>query len=303
MSALTLLGLGAGVGLVMVAMGLARSRSALATALERYRRSAELVGFDPAGPRAPRSDARQLLAGLGDGLDRLSPAAWRSRRAQDLEITGRSLEAHSAAAATATLLGASGPLLAVGLFTRLAGLSVSVAVPVALAFAGAAVGFVAPQLGLRRAAGEARRGFRRALSCWLELVVLAQAGGMGVESALEAASRITDEPSCARLRDALQRARAAGQTPWEGLARLGRDIGVEDLEELAASLGLAGVEGARIRASLAAKADSLRRRQMTDAEAAANATTERLFLPSIVLMVGFMVFLMYPAGVSLAHVL
>ena len=42
---------------------------------------------------------------------------------------------------------------------------------------------------------------------------------------------------------------------------------------------------------------------MAEAKARANSTTERLFLPSIVLMLGFMVFLMYPAGVSLTHVL
>jgi len=42
---------------------------------------------------------------------------------------------------------------------------------------------------------------------------------------------------------------------------------------------------------------------MSDAESRANATTERLFLPSIILMLGFMVFLMYPAGVSLANVI
>jgi hypothetical protein len=40
---------------------------------------------------------------------------------------------------------------------------------------------------------------------------------------------------------------------------------------------------------------------MSRAESRANSTTERLFLPSIVLMLGFLVFLMYPAGVSLAH--
>jgi hypothetical protein len=42
---------------------------------------------------------------------------------------------------------------------------------------------------------------------------------------------------------------------------------------------------------------------MSAAAARANSTTERLFLPSIVLMIGFLIFVMFPAGVSLAHVL
>ena len=87
------------------------------------------------------------------------------------------------------------------------------------------------------------------------------------------------------------------------MGRLGAAIGVDELDELAASLALAGTEGARIRSSLTAKSASLRRRRMSEAESRANSTTERLFLPSIILMVAFMVFLMYPAGVSLANVL
>jgi hypothetical protein len=45
----------------------------------------------------------------------------------------------------------------------------------------------------------------------------------------------------------------------------------------------------------------LRRRQVADAQGRANATTERLFLPAIVLMVGFVVFLVYPAAVTLSR--
>jgi len=126
---------------------------------------------------------------------------------------------------------------------------------------------------------------------------------MGIESALEAASSVAGEASFLRIRRALDRARHAGRSPWEALGQLGAELGVNELEELAASLRLAGTEGARIRASLSAKSASLRRRQLADAQGRANATTERLFLPAIVLMLGFVVFLMYPAGVTLSRVL
>ena len=92
-------------------------------------------------------------------------------------------------------------------------------------------------------------------------------------------------------------------SPWDGLGRLGSELGVDELEELAASLLLAGTEGARIKASLSAKSASLRRRQTAEAQGRANAITERLFVPAIVLMVGFVVFLIYPAGVTLSRVL
>ena len=89
-----------------------------------------------------------------------------------------------------------------------------------------------------------------------------------------------------RIRRTLDRARHAGRSPWDGLGRLGDGVGGGGLEELAASVRLAGTEGARIRSSLTAKSASLRRRQMADAQGRANATTERLFLPVIVLMIG-----------------
>jgi len=221
---------------------------------------------------------------------------------QDLAVLGRSPEALAVATAQAAIAGAC---ISVVLYLTMTGAGVRI--PISLA----ALGFVltdlaaaaAPALLLRRSAGLAREDVVRSLACWLELVALAQAGGMGIESALEAASGVADDSSFLRIRRALDRARHAGLSPWDGLGRLGGELGVDELEELAASLLLAGTEGARIKASLSAKSGSLRRRQMAEAQGRANAITERLFVPAIVLMVGFVVFLIYPAGVTLSRVL
>jgi len=62
----------------------------------------------------------------------------------------------------------------------------------------------------------------------------------------------------AYLRRALDGARLARETPWSALGRLGTELGIGELSELAASVSLAGTEGAKVRASLAAKAASLR---------------------------------------------
>ena len=76
---------------------------------------------------------------------------------------------------------------------------------------------------------------------------------------------------------------------------LGVDLGVSELEELAAAVGLAGQEGARIRSSLAAKASTARRHELAEAESEANTVTERLFLPGVLLLTGFILFIGYPA--------
>ena len=97
------------------------------------------------------------------------------------------------------------------------------------------------------------------------------------------------------LRRALLESRLQGETPWAGFARLGDELAFPELGELAASAALAGDEGAKVRASLAAKARALRLRGLTDIEAAAHAATERMTLPVVLLMLGFIVFLAYPA--------
>ena len=73
---------------------------------------------------------------------------------------------------------------------------------------------------------------------------------------------------------------------------------MHQLSELAASVSLAGTEGARVRASLAAKAAALRTRELTDAEGDAQAATERMSLPVVMLFIGFLVFIGYPALAS-----
>ena len=77
--------------------------------------------------------------------------------------------------------------------------------------------------------------------------------------------------------------------------RLGDELGIPELREVAAAVGLAGTEGAQIRATLIAKAASIRRHELSESEAQANAVTQRLFLPGIVLLLGFLVFIGYPA--------
>jgi hypothetical protein len=64
---------------------------------------------------------------------------------------------------------------------------------------------------------------------------------------------------------------------------------------LAASVSLAGTEGAKVRTSLAAKAGALRTHQITDAEGDATAATERMSLPVMLLFLGFLAFIAYPA--------
>ena len=89
-------------------------------------------------------------------------------------------------------------------------------------------------------------------------------------------------------------------SPWSHLGDLGRQLDIGDLTELAATLDLAGTEGAKVRGSLAAKAKAMRRRRISEADGAAQAATEQMSLPVVVLFAAFLLLIGYPA---LAHVL
>ena len=159
----------------------------------------------------------------------------------------------------------------------------------------AVIGFMLPILQLRSRAKVKRREIRTSLSAYLDLVSIMLAGGAGIESALVAASRVGDGPTFRLIADSLDMARATRHSPWEVLANKGERIGIDELPELAATVKLGGEQGARMTASLVAKASSMRAKQLAEVEADANAATERMGLPMVLLFMGFLVLLGYPA--------
>ncbi|MCP2182161.1 type II secretion system F family protein [Prauserella alba] len=220
--------------------------------------------------------------------------------AADLRITGRGPATHLA---TQVLLAAAAlltPALAAVLLA-LTGAPIAVEVPVLAGLAGAAVGFLVPDLHVRGRARRLRREFRDALSAYLDLVWITLAGGAGIEAALADAADVGTGPAFTAIRRSLGAAHLTRTTPWESLRRLGEELEITELSELAAAISLAGTEGARVRTSLAAKARALRTHQITDAEREAQAATERMALPVTLLFVGFLGFIAYPAVLSVLN--
>ena len=158
-----------------------------------------------------------------------------------------------------------------------------------------ALGALWPSVSLQARATARRRAFRHALSAFLDVVSITMAAGRAVETALKTASQAGQGWAFAELRDALFLAARGGEAPWDGLDRLGLELGVPELRELAASVALAGEEGAIVGQSVAAKATALRTRALTEAEAAAESASERMALPTVMLLVGFVIFIGYPA--------
>jgi tight adherence protein C len=213
---------------------------------------------------------------------------------KDLAAAGSSTLELSEQITLCCFAGALAPFLFWALLSS-AGLGVPLLLPAWAGIAGAVCFGLLPFFRLRRSARVARRSARRSVGCFLDLVVLALAGGLGIEGAIHSAAAICETTISQKIVHAIAQARDAGSTTWDALAGLGRDLAVPELEELSAAISLAGTEGARVRSTLAAKAASIRSHELADAEVEANTITERLFLPGVLLLIGFLVFIGYPA--------
>lgn len=213
---------------------------------------------------------------------------------RDLIVMEIPTDTHLVAKAALALCGLLVPGTAAAVLGVLSG-GIGLGVPVGLAIVGAAIGFVAPDVRVRRHAARRRTDFRHALSAYLDLVVISLAGGAGVDSALHDPIAVGHGWAFGQIDRALTAARLTRTTPWSTLQQLGDELDVTELTELAASASLAGTEGARVRQSLSAKAAALRARELADAETVAGANTERMSLPVMALLLGFLLFITYPA--------
>lgn len=287
---LILLGAGLGCGLWATAVWLVPPRPPLAELLSRLRTPQKpppiLLGTADSG-WATRlgSPFTGLLRSLG------LPARGVTG---DLLITERSPDALLAEKAALTLVGLLLPG-AVEVLLVLGGRPLPWQMPLAGCLILAVGGFLLPDVTVRQEAARRRAAFRHALGAYLDLMHILLAGGAGVEGALTDAAAIGQGWSFQQLRRALNTARITRSSPWSALGQLGDELRITELSELAAALSLAGTEGARVRASLTAKAAAMRHRAGAEAEGKANAATERMALPGMVMAIGFVVFVFYPA--------
>ncbi len=292
MTAVVALGLLTGVGCLGIVYGLRSAPPSLDAVLTTWQR----------GPDGPfrKSGMVTIARRLGaETTARAERSRWSGHpRAASLrtalaitDLTPDLLATRILVLGTAALL--LPPLIWLG--CQAVGLSVPLVVPLLLVAVSVALSVGLPVVGVFRVATERRRHFRVVVGSFVDLVVLGLAGGVGVEGALHSATQVSPDWAAQRMARALLAARDGGMSPWNALAALGVELDIQELVELSATVQLAGTEGARIRQSLSARAASLRRHEQAEAESAANAMTERLFLPGALLLLGFLLFIGYPA--------
>ena len=265
----------------------------------RYRAAAEATVAGRSADGVGRGAESQLGRWIAGELARRGIACTTLR--QDLALTGRGFEAvlgRKVVAAVAGFLLALATMVLVQLAAETAlplGAAAVVAVLVAVGF------FFLPDLEARSQARTRRRDFRRALGSFLDLVALEMAGSAAPAEALPNAARVGAGWPSALLRDTLFRATRSGRDQWVALTELGERIGVPELRDLGMLVRLVAHDGARVRQTLTARAATIRRRELAEAEGMAGERDESMRVAQVLIGFGFVVFIGYPAVVEILN--
>lgn len=293
-----LAGLGCGLGICLLVAGLRPAPLTLTARLRQLDQPAP----PPAAATAAAADPGDLIgtARLWLGLrtlpraDRTGLGVLSGDVSADLAVTGTPAELHAGAKALSALVGLLTPA-ALTLLLQVGGLRLPLLVPLWVCLTGAVVGYLLPDLRLRRAAADARRSFRTSVGAFLDLVAMRMASGSGLAEALHDAASIGTGHAFAHIRGALADARTDGLTPAQALGLLGTQLQLPDLVDVSTRLRLVDTSGAQAQASLRAQAASLRDRELADAQGRANEQSQSMLVAQVVLGFGFVLFLGYPA--------
>jgi len=282
----------AGLGLFLLGLALYPPRPRLARRLAAFDARRGANGQWAGAPDAAAAGPRWRL---GSWLARLcAEQGWQfpSLR-KNLSLAGLPFEIFLATKVLLAVLGlVLGPAL--GIAAGLAGFHMPAWAQVWLGLLLGTVFSFLPDLEVRQKADKRRRDFRHAIGSFLDLFAMNLAGGRGVPEALMTASDVGTGWAFWRIRDALAGARITGQTPWQALGALGEEIGIDELRDLSAALSLVAEDGARVRESLVARAESLRRRELTDLEGQAGERSQSMLVAQLMLCAGFLLFLAFP---------
>jgi Flp pilus assembly protein TadB len=262
----------------------------IARALIPPARPLDTLSAELAAPRAQRPPAdhwtHRVAARLAGGTS--------ERLSADLVILGRTPTRH--------MLDKLGDAVVCGAITLVPAIALAVlgAGPAPLPMTVGAVllagaGWCYPDLEVRSRATTARRAWAQALTVYVDIVGISLAGGAGVEESLMIAARAGSGPQFEELDATLRAAQTRRRKLWHALDDLGARADIVPLRELAAAVDLAAESGSRIRETLLAKANALRVRQLTEAEADAQRASETMGIAPALMAVAAVVLIGYPA--------
>jgi Flp pilus assembly protein TadB len=216
-----------------------------------------------------------------------------------LRLVGRPAEVHATYLVAGGVTGFLLPVAVATLASLLGGFAIPWLASGIAAILGAALGVFVVQTDLTQRADAALRDLRHQLSAYLDVLTMLLAANQGNEGALKLAADAGDGRLFVELRRRITESSTSGRPTVTALAALGRDLGVVELVEIAASASLATSHGAPVSRSLTAKTQSLRAALQAEQEQDARIRTGKITFPLVGMGLVFMVLGLYPALASI----
>ena len=274
-------------GLLLVSSAMMQPAPPLHRALAHLRRPAAVLTGPPSGRPAPR---------IGRWLARSDPArGWLDSVAAELHLARRSPEEHALRLAAAAAAGFVVPLAGLSVLHLTGAAYIRWYLPLGVSVVGAVTGPVLVHLHMLERSASERTDLRYQLSAYLDVVTMLLAGNTGYEGALEQAAHAGDGRLFVELRRRMREAAALGASLTSALDRGGGELGLDELEQIAATCTLSAAEGAPVARTLAAKCATLRAALATEQETEARLRTSRLTAPIVGMALIFMALVIYPA--------
>jgi Flp pilus assembly protein TadB len=277
---------GGAVGLLLLISGWLQPAPSLARTLDHLQRPGDIPATDG---RAGSGRIGQHIAKVLRIDARLLPSD------SQLSLAGRSAEQQSILMVGAALAGLVGPALILGILQAAGVIGIGWTIPVVVAVGCTVLGPVLVHLGTIEKAGVVHTDMRYQVSAYLDVVTMLLAGNSGYEGALEQAAHAGDGRLFIELRRRMRESGTRGASLTDALQRTGEDLGLEELEQIAATASLSAAEGAPVARTLAAKCSTLRAALSTDQESEARLRTSRLTTPIVGMSLIFMSLVIYPA--------
>ncbi len=285
-------------GLSLMIAGWLQPAPSLARTLQHIQRRGAGVGGDldsglasarANGGRAPFGRlSEQLVEMLGTGSNMLPTET-------QLRLLGRPVEQHALYLVGGALAGFALPTVAITVLQRAGVIGFGWYAPLLAGLLFAALGPLIVHTASVERAQAIRSDMRFQVSAYLDLVTMLLAGNTGYEGALEQAARAGDGRMFAELRRRMRESAARGESLTQALDRAGTELGLDELEQIAATAALSAAEGAPVARTLAAKCATMRAALSSEQETEARLRTSRLTTPIVGMALIFMALVMYPA--------
>ncbi len=289
-----LLGIMAGLGLTGIVRAIIGSRPSLAQSVARLDGNR-----GPAGTFNITTPSGRAAARIAERVDDLP--WYRRSLALDVQISNRRLDE-----IVGLWFKTAGMLAGLAVVASLAiGRDVSRSVPLGLVGVLLALGAstFSTVSSIRSGGKLGRERFRRSVSVYLFLLAQAMAGGSSLHEAMRGAAETTKSNDCRLILSACADGQRLNKSPWDGLEDLGHEWGMPDLVDIANTLRQAEASGSKVRETLFAKAQTMRHRELMELQSHAESAQSKMFIPSMVMFVGYLVMFLYPAVVGIKGLL